>query len=269
MADDYLHGHHESVLRSHTWRTAENSAGYLVPHLAPGLQVLDIGAGPGTITIDLARIVAPGRVVGIETTDEILATARSNARAADAPGSLSFEKGNVYDLAYDDDTFDVVHAHQVLQHLSDPVAALREMARVCKPGGVIAARDADYGAMTWFPAVAGIGRWQAAYRETAYSGGYYPDAGRMLKSWAQQAGLADVSATGSVWCYASDDEVAWWADLWADRVVHSDFARQALERSVADRDELELLRTAWQDWGSRGDAWFLVPHGEILCRAPG
>jgi hypothetical protein len=55
----YTHGHHESVLRSHAWRTVENSAAYLVPHLRPGLSLLDVGSGPGTITVDLAERLAP------------------------------------------------------------------------------------------------------------------------------------------------------------------------------------------------------------------
>ncbi len=62
----YTHGHHESVLRSHSWRTAENSAGYLLAHLQPGQSLLDIGCGPGTITVDLARRLSPGRVVGVD-----------------------------------------------------------------------------------------------------------------------------------------------------------------------------------------------------------
>ncbi len=62
----YTHGHHESVLRSHRWRTAANSAAYLLPYLRPGQDLLDIGCGPGTLTGDLARAVSPGRVVGID-----------------------------------------------------------------------------------------------------------------------------------------------------------------------------------------------------------
>lgn len=266
MSDQYLHGHHESVLRSHTWRTAENSAAYLLPHLQPGAELLDIGCGPATITIDLARLVAPGRVVGLEQTEEIIEIARANAADAGAPATLTFASGDAYELPFADGSFDVVHAHQVLQHLSDPVAALREMRRVCRPGGLVAVRESDYGAMTYFPDLQGIGEWKQAYRDTAYAGGYFPDAGRMLKSWALEVGFADVAASGSVWCYASDDEVAWWSDLWAERIVNSAFAGQAVERGVADEARLAELSEAWREWGREPAAWFLVPHGELICR---
>src|SRR6266702_3009156 len=71
-AATYTHGHHESVLRSHTWRTAQNSAAYLLPQLRPGMSVLDVGCGPGTITADLAALVAPGRVVALDSAQPIL-----------------------------------------------------------------------------------------------------------------------------------------------------------------------------------------------------
>jgi len=73
----YTHGHHESVLRTHAWRTVDNSAAYLVPHLRPGLSVLDVGCGPGTVTVDLARRVAPGRVVGVDLSPEVVARAEN------------------------------------------------------------------------------------------------------------------------------------------------------------------------------------------------
>ena len=71
----YTHGHHESVLRSHTWRTAENSSAYLLPHLRAGQSLLDVGCGPGTITADLALLVAPGEVVGLDAGAEVVAQA--------------------------------------------------------------------------------------------------------------------------------------------------------------------------------------------------
>ena len=142
--DRYTHGHHESVLRSHTWRTAQNSAGFLLPHLKSGDSLLDVGCGPGTITMDLAELVAPGHVVGIDRSNEVIERAREAAEAR-ALSNLSFEVGDVYHLEFEDDSFDVVYAHQVLQHLSDPTRALREMRRVLRDGGWLAVRDGDYG----------------------------------------------------------------------------------------------------------------------------
>src|SRR5436189_5192562 len=110
MGDIYTHGHHESVLRSHTWRTAENSAGYLLPRLEAGQRLLDVGCGPGTITVDLAHRVAPGEVVGVDASAAVL----EEARRLEAPGNVSFATGDVYGLGFDDESFDVVHAHQVL-----------------------------------------------------------------------------------------------------------------------------------------------------------
>ena len=75
----YTHGHHDSVLRSHRWRTAGNSAGYLLPHLGPGMAVLDVGCGPGTITLDLARLVAPGTVVGVDNAPSAIEAGRQAA----------------------------------------------------------------------------------------------------------------------------------------------------------------------------------------------
>ena len=148
MATAYTHGHAESVLRSHRARTAANSAAYLLPHLQPGQRLLDVGAGPGTITADLARLVAPGRVTALETSDAVVALTREGVEASGVE-NVDYLAGDVHALDLPDDSFDVVHAHQVLQHLPDPVQALREMVRVCRPGGVVAVRDADYSAFTW------------------------------------------------------------------------------------------------------------------------
>jgi ubiquinone/menaquinone biosynthesis C-methylase UbiE len=264
-ADTYSHGHHESVLRSHRWRTAENSAGYLLPHLAPGQRLLDVGCGPGTITADLAELVAPGRVVGLDREEAPLAAARAEA-AARGLGNAAYAVGDVYALDLPDHSFDVVHAHQVLQHLTDPVAALREMARVTRPGGTIAVRDADYEAMTWHPSNAGLDRWLDLYRQVARSNMAEPDAGRRLKSWALAAGLTDLTATTSTWCFASADELAWWSGLWADRITQSALGEQAVARGLASPEELAGLAEAWRDWGAEPDAWFSVLHGELLAR---
>jgi ubiquinone/menaquinone biosynthesis C-methylase UbiE len=264
--DTYTHGHHESVLRSHQWRTAANSAAYLLPHLTPGTSLLDIGCGPGTITLDLAAAVAPGRVLGLDVVPEPLDAARANAEAR-GDHATEFALGDVYDLDLPDDSVDVVHAHQVLQHLSDPVAALREMRRVCRPGGLVAARDADYAAMVWYPADPRLDGWLALYEAVARGNDAEPSAARLLLGWAHTAGFEEVTCSASTWCYASPDERAWWGGLWAERVTESSLAVQALERGLATPDRLAELADAWRDWAAHPDAWFAVINGEILGRA--
>src|SRR3990170_4809786 len=124
--DVYTHGHHESVVRAHASRTAENSAAFVIPHLTPGTSVLDVGCGPGSITCDFAVLVAPGTVTGLDRSADVITHARELA-ADRGVENVEFVAGNIYDLDFEDDTFDLVHAHQVLQHLTDPVEALREM----------------------------------------------------------------------------------------------------------------------------------------------
>ncbi|MFF8841495.1 methyltransferase domain-containing protein [Streptomyces sp. NPDC015127] len=261
----YTHGHHESVLRSHTWRTAENSAAYLIDALRPGMDVLDVGCGPGTITADLAALVAPGRVTAVDAEQDVLVRARAHAEGRGLD-DVRFAVADVHDLDFPDDSFDVVHAHQVLQHVGDPVAALREMRRVCRPGGIVAARDSDYGAFTWYPELPVLSEWQELYRRVARANGGEPDAGRRLVSWARAAGFTDITATAAAWCFAAPEERAWWSGLWADRTTASAYARIAVDGAHATAAQLAAIADGWRAWGEEDDAWFMVPHGEILCR---
>ena len=264
----YTHGHHESVLRSHTWRTAANSAAYLLDSLGPHMRILDIGCGPGTITADLAALVPDGRVTGVDQAPGVLERARATA-AERGLDNVDFAVADVHALDFPDDSFCVVHAHQVLQHVGDPVQALREMRRVTKPGGYIAVRDSDYAAMTWYPASPGMDDWLDLYRRVARACGGEPDAGRRLKSWALDAGLTDITATSSTWTFSTAEERAWWSGLWADRTLASDYAARAVESGHASEELLRAVADAWRAWGERADGWFSVLHGEILCRKDG
>jgi len=262
VGDTYTHGHHETVLRSHTWRTAENSAGYLLPHLRPGIDLLDLGCGPGTITIDLAGRVAPGRVLGIDASDDVVAKAR-----AIADGRAEFAVGDAYDLDLEDDeSFDVVHVHQVLQHLTDPVRALAELRRVLRAGGLLAVRESDYGGFFWAPASAALERWLELYHLVTARNGAEADAGRRLPSWVRQAGFEDLVVSSSSWSFAEAEERAWWGGLWADRVRLSAFASQALEYGLSRPEELEDLAAAWREWADTDDAVFAVAHVEVPAR---
>ena len=268
MSEDavYTHGHAESVLRSHRWRTAENSAAYLLPHLHPGLTLLDVGSGPGTITADIANLLAPGRVTALEHTDEVLAMTRAEVERRGLT-NVEFVVGDVHALDMADDTFDVVHAHQVLQHVTDPVAALREMRRVCKPGGIVAARDGDYAGFVWAPAIPELDEWMALYQRLARMNGGEPNAGRYLLSAAHRAGFTDVTASSTTWCFATPDDRAWWGGMWADRVVDSALADQAVASGVATAADLERISAGWRRWAADEDGWFSVLSGEILARA--
>jgi SAM-dependent methyltransferase len=265
MADTYTHGHQESVLRSHTWRTAENSAAYLLPRLEPGLALLDLGCGPGTITLDLARRVAPAAVVGVDASAEVIATAEA-ARDAAGVANVRFGVGDVYALDLADGSFDVVHAHQVLQHLTDPVAALREARRVLRPGGTVAVRDGDYASFAWAPAEPLLDRWNELYHQVTRHNRAEADAGRFLLGWVREAGFVHTEATSSTWTFADPDSRAWWGGLWADRCVDSSFAAQAVAYGLTDADELAAIARAWRRWAGRPDGFFMVPHGEVLAR---
>jgi SAM-dependent methyltransferase len=264
--ETYAHGHSDAVLRAHGRRTAENSAGYLLPHLRPTDRLLDVGVGPGTITVDLARRLTEGWVDGVDNAPVAIEAARSYAAAAGVPG-VRFAVGDVYALDFPDAGFDVVHAHQVLQHLADPVAALREMRRVTRAGGLVAFRDADYSAMTWYPENRGLDRWLELYLQVARAGGGEPDAGRRLKSWARAAGFVEISCSASVWCYAEPEDLVWWTETWAERVTASSFADQALSQGLSSRAELAELAAAWRTWGEAEDAWFGVVNAEVLAKA--
>ncbi|QUR68919.1 methyltransferase domain-containing protein [Mycobacterium spongiae] len=262
----YTHGHHESVVASHRWRTAENSAGYLLAQLHPGMSVLDVGCGPGTITVDIAARVAPGRVTAIEPAEDVLDLARAEAHARQQ-SNICFVTSDVHALDFPDDTFDVVHAHQVLQHVADPVLALREMRRVCSPGGIVAARDADYAGFIWYPRLPGLDRWLDLYHKAARANGGEPDAGRHLLSWARKAGFDDITPTGAIWCFATPQDRQWWGETWADRVLRSNLARQTVDAGEATMAQLQEISAAWRSWVADADGWMAIPHGEILCRA--
>ena len=108
--------------------------------------------------------------------------------------------------------FDVVHAHQVLQHVADPVGALREMLRVTRPGGVVAVRDSDYGHFSWHPASQGLDRWLACTppppapteesrtRAGCCSRGRTPPAHRRARRLSTR-------------CFATPEDRRWWGGL--------------------------------------------------------
>jgi SAM-dependent methyltransferase len=263
-ADRYTHGHQPAVVAQHARRTAEREAAYLLPHLRPGMRLLDVGCGPGTITDGLARAVAPGQVVGIDVEPAVLIEARARLEAAGTPNAR-FEEASVYALPYADASFEVAHAHQVLQHLVRPVDATREVLRVLVPGGLFAVRDADYATMTHWPRTEGIDRWLTLYHAVTARNDAEADAGRRLPSWLRAAGFESVEVTGSAVVYSTPADVLNWGDSWADRITQSSVATQAIEYGLATRDDLEAIAAAWRTWARDPDAFFMYTNVECVA----
>jgi SAM-dependent methyltransferase len=262
----YTHGHSDAVLRSHRQRTAANSAAYLVPSLAPGMRLLDVGCGPGTLTVDLARLVAPGEVVGVDVSDDVINEADAFA-AGTGLENVRFVAGDFRGVGLEPHTFDVVHAHQVLQHLREPIGALGAMRELAKPGGMVAARDSVYSSFAWYPSEPRLDRWLEIYLAVTAANGADADAGTRLLSWADEAGFTDVTASSSTWTWATADERSWWCELWAERTVGPGLGGQAVEYGIANPAELADIADGWRAWSTHDDGVFVVVHGEILARA--
>lgn len=263
----YTHGHDESVVSQHRKRTAAEAAAFLLPHLRPGMRLLDVGCGPGTITLGLAEAVRPGEVVAIDLSAEVLDVARELA-AERRVTNVRFERGDLYDVAWPDGSFDAVYAHQVLQHVPRPVEALRQMRRLLHPGGLVGVRDGDYGTCTWSPPDARLERWLALYHAVAARNGGEADAGRYLHGWLQDAGFTAIALSGTTWTFPGYDTVESWATSWADRVVRSNLATKAVEYGIADRAALEVIAEGFREWARHPAAFFSIGHTEALGRRP-
>lgn len=264
MESRYTHGHHGTVVDNHATRTAANSAAFLLPHLQPDMRLLDVGCGPGSITIELAEMV--GSAVGIDAADAAIEHARSAAAAGTT--HVRFEVADVYDLPFDDQSFDVVYAHQVLQHLGDPVSALVEARRVLAPGGLIAVRDADYGTMVHSPHDDRIDHWLELYHALTRRHGSEADAGRYLLEWVTDAGFVDAVATTSTWTYASPEAVTAWRDLWVSRLTEARMGHDLLDLGMADAGDIRDLADAWDVWAAADTPFFAFLHGEVIAVAP-
>ncbi|KAK4541537.1 hypothetical protein LTR36_007834 [Oleoguttula mirabilis] len=269
----YLPGYHLSNLTHHEWRTAENSAMHLVPTLEamaglnPGLTLLDVGAGSGTITASLAKYMPQGHITATDISEEILQRAAEYARKAGA-SNISFEVANVYKLPFPDSSFDVVHASQVLAHLDAPVQALKEMLRVTKPNGVVASKDGVLHTWSVHPDLPAIAKFQEVLVGTMKAAGGQCNAGAELVSWAMKAGASreQITATMSTWCYSTPEERQIWGGAMGERIKSGAMRKKASELGLATEAELDEMGKAWDEWVATEDACFGLMNGEILVK---
>ena len=261
--DDYAHGHAPSVVGHHARRTVADSAAFLVPYLDSGMSLMDVGCGPGSITVELADIVSPGRVFAFDVSE----TAVEAARAVVADGghtNVEIAHGNVYGMG--EERFDVIYAHQVLQHLSDPVSALVEMKQRLNPGGLVAVRDSDYAGMFWAPRPPAFDRWRELYHEMNRRLGLESCAGRWLPTWVSEAGFTDINVTSSTWTHATPEARAIWGSAWQKRVLDSSYAEHAVRMGLASEDELQEISDTFAWWADQPSAMWVVTHVEVVAR---
>ncbi len=263
--EKYTHGHAPATLRQHAQRTADEAGAFLLPHLRPGMRLLDVGCGPGSITRGLAERLAPGQVVGLDLSREALDGARRDA-AARGLTNLQYQEGSVYQLPFADASFDAVYAHQVLQHLRERESAVREMLRVVRPGGLVAVRDVDWGTAAYWPRDPWIDRFVEVHQRTWYRNGGEPQMGRQLRALFNVAEIVDLQITAAVWCYATPDETAAWGEAYADRLLTSPMGERPVEYGFATRAEIESMAAAFRAWGSHPEATWMFSHIAALGR---
>ena len=266
--ETYTHGHAPATVRQHARRTAGEAAAFLLPELRPGMRLLDIGCGPGSITRGLAERLAPGEVVGVDLSRETLAAARADA-AARGLTNLRYEEASVYALPFPDASFDVAYAHQVTQHLREPAAALGEMLRVVRPGGLVAVRDVDWETVAYWPHDPWIDRFMEVHFKTWYRNGGEPRMGRRLRSLFNAAGVADLQVTAAVWCYATLEETTDWGESYAQRLLASPMGERPVEYGYATREDVEAMAAAFRAWAAHPDAFWAFTQVEALARKAG
>ncbi|KIW68765.1 hypothetical protein PV04_04687 [Phialophora macrospora] len=269
-------GHPPAQAMLHELRTAENSAAHVLPTLQsmkasnPQVKLLDVGAGSGTISVSFAQLIPDGHVTGVDLNANILPRARAVAEKAGVQ-NIDFQQGDVSKPPFADESFDMTFCHQVLIHIGKPWDALREMLRVTKRGGVVAAREGDYETECVWPELPGLRKFHTLMAGAMSAGGGTPTAGRQLVSWALKAGggsveRSQITLSYSTSSYRTASERQTCAQGLCDQLRGGSLRAKALKFGLGTEDELEEMAKAWEEWAKRDDASLAMLHGEILVQ---
>ena len=237
-------------------------AAFLTPHLRAGMRLLDCGCGPGSITIDLAQVVAPGEAIGIDLREDALAHGCALARGRRI-GNVTFQAASVYQLPYSDSSFDAAFACAVLQHLAAPLAALEEMRRVLKPGGVIGIVDGSSTITIRHPTNPLLEKWDRLRAlEREYTTGRLAEA-LPLRALLRAAGFARTRASGDMATEAgppagSLEETRRVAQNHLIR-LRGMLGELAIAQGWTTKEELEQTAEALIAWGEAPDAFYARP----------
>ena len=263
---EYTMGYSEEFLQLLHRRSAETHAAYLLPHIQPGLRVLDFGCGPGTISVGLASAVDPGEVHGIDMEESQIGLARA---AAEAGGhtNATFHVGDVTALPFEDDSFDVAHCHAVLMHVPDTQATLAEVKRVLKPGGIIASREAIIASSFVDPAPGTSDAWGTFAKLVAGNGGH-PQMGKELKNAFIEAGFTNVRASASFDIFSTPEDVAFFHGFTGDWFHSPAVIAAAIKYGLATQEQFDGWRVALDQWKYHPGAVGGIAFGEAIASKP-
>jgi SAM-dependent methyltransferase len=233
------------------------------------MRLLDAGSGPGSITIGLATAVQGegGTATGIDASPEAVSAARTLA-AERGCANVTFDVADVYGLPFDDRTFDAAFMHAILQHLSDPLAALKEMRRVLKPGAVIGIGDMDFDGYLQHPMTPPLARAQDMMKRLRVHNEGTIDAGRRLRGLLHNAGFAQVKVSVVANCDSTPEAVAataWWQ---ASYLESPEFGAYVIDQGLATEAELQEMAAAWRAWGADSAAMYTTLAFQALGWAP-
>jgi SAM-dependent methyltransferase len=250
---------------AHGRRTAERHAAFFLPLLRPGMALLDVGCGPGSITLGLARAVSPGRCTGLDSDADVIAAAREMARDQ---ANLTFEHADAEQLPFADQTFDAVFMHAVLQHLDDPAAVLGEAWRVLKPGGVIGVADADFGGSIIAPASGPLEQ-AIGLMARLRRGRGDPFVGRKLGSLLAAAHFADVHTSAAADCDGTAEATGRVGAFQSAYFGATELQAYAVASGLATTAQCEAMSRAWLEWGRAPGAMWARFWCYATARKPG
>ena len=264
---DYTMGYSEEFRQMLNRRSARSHAAYLLPHLSSGQKLLDFGCGPGTISVGLAKAVEPGELHGIDMETSQIDLARA-AAAAGGHANASFHVGDVTDLPFEDDTFDVAHCHTVLTHVPDTQATLKEVRRVVKPGGLIASREMIAAASFMAPVPESLeSAWEVLTRLIAANRGH-PQMGRELKAGFIEAGFTDIRASASFDVFSTPEDVVFFHTFAGGWFFSPDVVAAATKYGLATQEQFDEWRRALDEWKDEPGAFGCIAFGECLATNP-
>jgi ubiquinone/menaquinone biosynthesis C-methylase UbiE len=252
---------------AHARRTIASHAEFFQPYLSAGMSLLDVGCGPGTITVGLAAAVSPGPVLGIDRNPEVLQKAVAGGRHGESI-NLRFALGDTTSLPCADESFDAVFIHALLQHLPDPSQAVGEAARVLRPRGVIGIRDADYDGSLIFPQDPRILRSLHVMTELRERRGTSPRVGKQLRSLLVAAGFEEVVGSAVATCDASPERTAVAARDVLSYWQSDAFLAQVATAGLAPPDEMASFVEGWLDWSNDPSAYWVRVWCEVTGRLP-